>query len=161
MPTIVFIIVYVIIAACQLMSYRKKRDCTHTMNRLIAFYFMWLVSFPAFVGFICHAFFPAWTAAYIGWPESPFQTEIALANLGVSVVAFISFFKSGCFRWAAFIPYFIFYVGAGINHIVKVVQTDNMSPGNGGIVLYTDLIIPTVLLIMMLIARKCKKCCSR
>ncbi|MDN3504831.1 MAG: hypothetical protein P0S95_04570 [Rhabdochlamydiaceae bacterium] len=154
MPDFLFILIFIVIAICYLSRYHKHKDLPRLMNRLVGFYFMWCVGFIALLGFICHMFYPAWTAQFIGWPTSPFQREIALANLAVAVGAFFAFGQNRGYRWGVFIGYFVFYFGAGINHIVDIFQSSDHSTGNAGYVLYLDLIMPVVLLILMLIHQK-------
>jgi len=152
-----FILIFIIIAICYLSTYHKHKDPARLMNKLVGFYFMWCVGFIALLGFICHMFYPAWTAKFIGWPTSPFQREIALANLAVAVGAFCAFGPNRGFRWGVFIGYFVFYIGAGINHIVDIFQNADNATGNAGYVLYLDLIMPVVLLVLLLIHEKCVK----
>lgn len=69
--------------------------------------FRWLVVLPlgvtALYAFTMHAFLREFTATTIGWHHSPFQFEVALANLGFGVIALLSFKASFGFRLATVI----------------------------------------------------------
>src|SRR5690349_8679309 len=50
--------------------------------------------------FVMHAFFPALSAAAIGWTPSPFQFEVAMADLALGILGVVSFRASYGFREA-------------------------------------------------------------
>ncbi|MCF7852058.1 MAG: hypothetical protein K9M07_02325 [Simkaniaceae bacterium] len=157
MLQLIFIAIYIIIAIILTIKHIQNRRPKHFIERLIAHFYLWCVGCIAMLGFISHAFFPDWTAQYIGWKAGGFQTEIAIGNLAISIAGFIAFFKGQEFRWGALVPYFIFFVGAGINHIVQIIVHHNMAPGNAGVVLYTDIILPIYLLLIMICHSRIKE----
>src|SRR3990167_7058815 len=58
-------------------------------------FYRWVALLPlgatSIYAFAMHAFFPDYTASLIGWENSPFQFEVAVANLGFGMVAILSF----------------------------------------------------------------------
>ena len=105
----------------------------------------------AFVG---HAFLSAKVAASIGWTQgSPFQLEVAFANLAIGVLGILCYWIRDNFWTATVISSSIFLLGAAYGHIINMIQYANYAPGNAGSVLYMDIIGP-VILIALLITHK-------
>ena len=104
--------------------------------------------------FIGHAFLSAQVAANIGWaPGSPFQLEVAFANLSIGVLGILCYWIRDNFWTATVISSSIFLFGAAYGHIINILQYANYAPGNAGAVLYMDIIGP-IILIALLIAYK-------
>ncbi len=97
--------------------------------------------------FIMHAFYPASSAAIIGWQTSPFQFEVAVANFSFGVIALISFHASYGFRLANVIGNSCWLMGDAIGHIYQMITFHNFNPGNAGSWFWMDIIIPLVLMI--------------
>lgn len=101
-------------------------------------------------GALGHLVFPAQSAASIGWATSPFQTEVGLANLGMGLAGIIAaFWRDWGFRAAVAVMMAGFLGGAGINHIIQIGKTGNLAAGNAGPILYTDLLTPLLLVILL------------
>lgn len=97
-------------------------------------------------GFLGHVFFPAETAASIGWPESPFQYEIGMANLAIGVTGIVAaVFGRPAFRWALALVALVFLGGDGVGHLMQISATGDMAAGNAGPILYADFLTPAVL----------------
>ena len=103
----------------------------------------------ALYAFVIHAFFPAVAAHSIGWPTSPFQYEIAVANLAIGIIAILSFTSHFSFRLATTIAAIIWLWGDAGNHLYQLIRFHNFAPGNAGSWLMTDLVIPLILIITM------------
>jgi hypothetical protein len=108
----------------------------------------WLLFFSFgvsyFYNFVVHVFFGDMAARFIGWENSPFQAEVGFASLGFSVVGFLTFRGSRDMRLAAIVGPACFLWGAAIGHIVQMVATHNFAPGNSGIILYSDILLPII-----------------
>lgn len=102
-------------------------------------------------GFIMHCFFTKITTSFIGWQSSPFEFEVALANLSFGVVGIIAAFSNYSFRFAVVIFTTIFLWGAAAGHIYQAIKIHNFNPGNTGAILWTDILIPLSLLITFLL----------
>ena len=94
------------------------------------------------VNFVFHVFFGEMAAKFIGWEDSPFQAEVGFASLGVGIAGIIAFRASLPFRVATLIPPWVFALGAGGGHIYQMIAAHNFSPGNVGLVLPSNFLIP-------------------
>jgi uncharacterized protein DUF6790 len=94
--------------------------------------------------FVVHVFFGEMAAHFIGWADSPFQREVGFASLGFAVVGFLAFRGSFDMRVAAVVGPACFLLGAAGGHILEFLKTGNRAPGNVGVVLYTDLLLPLI-----------------
>jgi len=82
-------------------------------------------------GFIAHFFFPDPVAEAVGWPTgSPFQLEIAFANLAVGLLGLVSTGRRDGVREATVIAATTFGVGASIVHFMDIIAAGNLAPGN-------------------------------
>lgn len=122
--------------------------------------FRWMVlfglGFSGIYTFIVHAFFQSISAQNVGWAVSPFQTEVAMANLAFGVLGILSFKASLGFRLATTIGSVIWLWGDAINHIYLMVQSNNYHIGNAGSWMWMDIIIPLLLLVSVLHLRQGK-----
>lgn len=128
---------------------RDARSVTGVIMRYFVFMFVGITGLIAFMG---HVLMPDKIAAYIGWPAgNPFQFEVGMANLAFGVAGLISLGVGGGFRIAAGLCGSVFYLGAGIGHIMQIRRSGNMNPGNAGMPLYVDLIVPAVFILLLVI----------
>lgn len=97
--------------------------------------------------FIMHAFFQDIASAAIGWSPSPFEYEVAMANLAIGVIAILSFNASYNFRLAVVIGATIWLWGDATGHIYQLIKNQNYSIGNVGSWFWMDLYIPLLLII--------------
>lgn len=101
-------------------------------------------------GALGHIVFSDQAARAIGWAPSPFQIEVGAANLGIGLVGVIAaFYANWGFRAAAAIMAAGFLGGAAVVHVVEITATGNLAPGNAGPILYTDVLTPLSLLILL------------
>ena len=113
--------------------------------------YRWMALFAAgltgFFAFIMHVFYSELAAATIGWPTSPFQFEVGIADLGFGLLAFLSFNASYGFRLATVIGVTCWLWGDAAGHIYQMIKNHNYSTGNAGSWFWIDLILPLILLI--------------
>jgi hypothetical protein len=103
---------------------------------------------------IGHSLFANQVASTIGWaPGSPFQQEVAFANLAFGVLGILCIWIRGNFWTATVIGVSIFLLGDAIGHISNILVTGNYATGNAGTVLVLDILVP-LLLIGLLVAYK-------
>lgn len=94
------------------------------------------------------------TAAMIGFTYSPFEWEVAFANIGMAVTALLAVFWRGRYVFGPIIANTIFIYGAAYGHFVQAAK-GNYAPYNGGIFLWAgDIIIPTIILILAILYYK-------
>ena len=150
MFVLVFIIVGLIVAAVHIYRDRQPR----TRKRVAEILLLWFLVVPAGMGgvfaFIGHTVFAAQTAASIGWPAgNPFQTEVAVADLALGVLGILCYWIRGNFWVAAVLSTSIFLLGAAVVHIQQIVVAQNYSPDNAGTILYTDVLLPLILIALL------------
>ena len=81
--------------------------------------------------FFGHFFISDTVAESIGWePGSPFQLEIAFANLAIGILGLIATGRQDSFQEATVIAVTIFSVGVTIVHLMDIIATGNLAPGN-------------------------------
>jgi hypothetical protein len=110
--------------------------------------------FASITSFVMHFFFSDMVASSIGWPTgSPFQKEVAGANLAVGLLGFMGFWRRDF--W---LPYVIaktaFLWIAGVTHVIDLFQNQNMAPGNAGPTLYMDFIWPLIYMLLLWLANR-------
>jgi 4-amino-4-deoxy-L-arabinose transferase-like glycosyltransferase len=82
-------------------------------------------------GFFGHLFLSDLVAESIGWPSgNPFQLEVGFANLALGIMGIIAMSRRDGFREATVIAVTVFGVGATIVHIMDIIGTGNLAPGN-------------------------------
>lgn len=131
---------------------RKNRAEKATIH--LGYLFFFAMGFSGLWGFIYHAFFPQIAAQYIGWASSPFQFEVAMANLGVGVVGLFGLRAQQSYRIAGTLFVVCLFWGAAYGHIVQMIKANNFAPGNAGFIFYNDIIMPLLLIIFLFLARK-------
>jgi hypothetical protein len=114
--------------------------------------YRWMALFPLGVAnvyaFVIHAFYPEVADAAIGWSYSPFEYEVAMADLAFGMLAILSFNASFGFRLATVTGNVIYLMGDAFNHIYLMIVHGNYNPGNAGTWLWLDdLILPLIMLI--------------
>ena len=105
-------------------------------------------------GFFGHLFLSDQVAESIGWLNgSPFQLEMGFANLAVGMLGIIAVSRRDGFREATVIAVAIIGVGATIVHIMDIIQTGNLAPGNT-IQNISNLLKPTLLIGFLVASRR-------
>jgi len=114
------------------------------VEKLLAWHVFFAIGIAYLYNFVCHVFFGRFTAAYIGWADSPFQIEVGTASLGFALVGFLAAFRSFDLRLAAVLGSAVFLLGAAAGHVWQMVTAHNFAPGNAGSIFYTDIAVPLV-----------------
>lgn len=120
--------------------------------------YKWTALFPlgmtAIYAFVMHAFFPVFSAASIGWQNSPFQYEVAMANLAIGVIALLSIRQSYGFKLATVIASACWLWGDATGHLYQIIAFHNFAVGNAGSWFYMDMLIPLLLIICIIRIQK-------
>lgn len=103
-----------------------------------------LTSFLAFFGL---TFMTDYVALFSGWPPCPFEKLLGNVNLAFGVLGILCIWIRGNFWLATILGLSIWLLGDGVIHIIDMVNNHNYAPGNIGVTLYTDIIVPIILLI--------------
>jgi hypothetical protein len=138
----------------------KLRRASARHEVMTATYTLWgeVLFYCVGLGFIYvwyfHAFLQEFTAPLIGWQPSPFEWELAWAELGLAVVALLSLWRGYEMRLAATLVFAIFSFGAAAQHIEQMLALHNYSRGNAGLILwFGDIALPLFLLFLAFGAR--------
>jgi hypothetical protein len=130
------------------------RTINITVEAYFSNYLLWAVGISNLINFVFHVFFGDMAAEFIGWAQSPFQAEVGFASLGVGIAGVLAYQASFPFRFATIIPPICFSLGAAGGHIYQMIVDNNFSPGNVGLVLPADIIIPVVGVILLWLSHK-------
>jgi hypothetical protein len=129
-------------AGISLLNKPKPLRINTVAEAFFSYYLLFAIGISNVVNFVFHVFF-GWTAPiFIGWEDSPFQAEVGFASLGVGISGIIAFRASLPFRFATLIPPTVFSLGAAWGHIYQMITAHNFSPGNVGLVLPSNFLVP-------------------
>ena len=116
---------------------------------LLKWFVFWSIGISYLYNGVFHIFFGELAARFIGWANSPFQVEVGTASLGFGLVGLIAAFRGPELRFAAILGPSVFLWGAAAGHIVQMVTAHNFSPGNAGIIFWTDVTLPILGFLML------------
>lgn len=105
-----------------------------------------LTSLLAFVGL---TFMDKYVADYTEWPHSPFEQQLANVNLAFGILGILSIWLRGYFWAATVIGFSIWIFSDGIHHLYHYFVHRNVSKGNIGVPLITDLVVPPLLMFFL------------
>ncbi|MCA8973165.1 MAG: hypothetical protein KDC98_00515 [Planctomycetes bacterium] len=108
-------------------------------------------------GFFSHYFLGDEIAASIGWPPgSPFQKEVAFANLGIGIAGAVAAGRRDGFREATVLVASVFAFGATIVHVTDIVETGNLAPGNT-VQNVANVLRPGILIWLLVLSRRAER----
>jgi hypothetical protein len=142
--TLTFLVLGLVASLISLLLGTKPRTAAIVTGALFFYFLMFSIGFSFLYNFILRTFFGALAARFVGWADSPFQAEVGFASLGFAAVGFSSGWRSFDLPLAAVVGPAPFLLGAAGGHIYQIAQTGNFAPGNAGIILYTDVLIPVI-----------------
>lgn len=126
------------------------RPAGYFAERLLAYVNLFPLGLMGLWAAIGHIALPAESARAIGWTTSPFQFEVGVANLGIGLAGLIAAFSSSWgFRAAVAVMTASFLGGAAVVHLIEIAETGNLAAGNAGPILYTDILTPLSLLVLL------------
>jgi hypothetical protein len=155
MFTILFITLALLAAAGTILI-KKKKNAVDIIETIILFMLLCNVGLGGLFAFAGHTLMADQVATRIGWPAgSPFQFEVAVANLSLSVLGILSIWFRQNFWLATSIAYAVFLLGAAAGHIREMLVNRNFSDYNTGALIYIgDILIPLALLVLIIIHRR-------
>src|SRR2546423_14415726 len=139
-----FLIIGILAAVISLLKQPKPLRTSIVAEAFFSYYLLFAIGINNLVNFVFHVFVGDIAAEFIGWAQSPFQAEVGFASLGVGIAGVIAFKASLPFRFATLIPPSAFSLGAAGGHIYQMIVAKNFSPGNVGLVLPSNFLIPIV-----------------
>jgi hypothetical protein len=156
-----FLILGLIVALLSLVFSKQPSTSDRIREKIFANYLLFALGISYFYNFVMHVFFGDMSARFIGWQNSPFQAEVGFASLGFAVVAFLA--VRGChgLRVGAVVGPAFFMLGAAAGHIRQIVIAHNFAPGNAGVMLYMDVLVPVIGLALLWMERRKLPPCPR
>jgi hypothetical protein len=130
---------------------RHKRPKTKVLKAeiLLKYFCLFAIGITYIYNAIFHIYFHSLAAHFIGWEDSPFQIEVGTASLGFGVIGLLATKKNFGLRVAAVLGPSIFLLGAAFGHVYQMAVNHNFSPGNAGIIFYSDWMIPFIGFILL------------
>jgi hypothetical protein len=122
------------------------------LDRLLRYAFGFPVGLMGLWGALGHIAFPV-RGAGDRWQTSPFQFEVGVANLGIGCAGLYAAFRSFEARLATNLVLACFLIGAGIGHTRDIITAANFAAGNVGPILFTDLLTPTAIFLLLWFSR--------
>jgi hypothetical protein len=139
-----FLVLGLMCAGLSFYQQRKTATKATAFEALLSFYCLCSIGLNYIYNFVVHVFFAQTAAAFIGWENSPFQYEVGFASLGFGVVGLLAFRRDFGLRLAAVTGPAFFLWGAAGGHLYQMVVNHNFSPGNAGVIFWTDLFLPVL-----------------
>lgn len=113
----------------------------------------WLFVFPlgtmAIWDFVTYGFLPQTVADRFGWAPSPFQMEVAFANLGLGAASLYAAFVKRPARIAVALVAACFLVGSGLSLVNNILDGDDLAAGVAGAILLKHFLTPVVVLLLL------------
>lgn len=135
----------------------NERTKTKILEVILLYQLVFNVGITSFFAFIGFTFYDQYIAEYLNWPACPFEQEMANVNLAFGFLGILCYWYRDLFWWATVIGFSIWIFADGIHHLWHAFVLNNRSPGNTEVPLYTDLLIPIVLVVLLYLYEKSKK----
>ena len=145
----------VVVATCLHLWLGKRPVSARRITEVLLLYLLVIfVGVGGLIGFLGHTFKAREIALKIGWQPSPFQFEVAVANLAFGILGILCIWQRRGFWTATGIGYSIFLLGCAYGHLREMILDGNFAPYNVGPVLWVnDLAVPLVILLLLLVRR--------
>lgn len=147
----------VLAAALAVLLGRRPIDFGAVADQLARYILIFPLGLQALWSFLLHVFVPEEAAALIGWEPSPFQYELGVAYLGIGLASLYAAFQSFQARAAVAVMAACFLGGAAVGHLRDITLGDAIAQGNSGITLYTQILTPILLLVLLLVSPRPKQ----
>ena len=147
--TLTFFVLGLVGAFISIYKHRAVKTKALTADIMLKYFCLFAIGITYIYNAIFHIYFHALAARFIGWADSPFQIEVGAASLGFGVIGLLATMKNFGLRVAAVLGPSIFLLGAALGHVYQMVIKRNFSPGNSGIIFYSDWLIPLIGFILL------------
>jgi len=148
------LIIGLVAAWISLLRKPKPLKINTVAEAFVSYYMLLPIGISNLINFVFHVFFGDTAAKFIGWENSPFQAEVGFASLGIGLAGVIAFKASLPFRFATLIPPAAFSLGAAGGHVYQMIAAHNFAPGNVGLVLPSDILIPVIGFVLLWLSYK-------
>jgi len=142
--TVTFFVLGLLAAGIAMAGGPKPVTGARVAQALADYFILFSIGIGFAYNFVMHVLFGPMAAAFIGWADSPFQSEVGWASLGFALVGFAVFKARPGVQFLAVLGPAAFLWGAAATHAVQMATTGNFAPGNAGTVFYTDILLPAI-----------------
>ena len=142
--TLTLLVLGVLASAVSLLRMPRPLTACALVEVLFSYFVLFSIALSYLYNFVVHVFFGEAAARFIGWADSPFQREVGFASLGFAIIGLLAFRGSFDMRTAAVVGPTCFLLGAAGGHIIEIIRAHNLAPGNAGVILYTDILLPLI-----------------
>jgi hypothetical protein len=142
--SLTFLCIGLVVSAASLLRRPGPLSKATVADKMLSDYILYAVGLMYLYNFVVHTVFAETSAMFIGWANSPFQYEVGYASLGFGVAAIVAHGSNFTARLVAILGPSLFLWGAAVGHIHFILKTKNFSPGNAGVVLWTDIFLPVI-----------------
>jgi hypothetical protein len=145
-------VVGLIVATVTVLTHRGHRGAGFVGGTYLNSFVFWAIGIGQIVNFVMHSVFGDYAAKTIGWAQSPFQLELALASLGMGVMALIVGRKRSPLngKVGIVIATVIFGLGAAAGHVYQMVANHDYAANNTGLLLVSDIAINLIGLVFLI-----------
>lgn len=127
----------------------QERTKARVIELLLLYQIVFSLGVTSLIAFIGLTFMSEYVAQYLQWPACPFEQELANVNLAFFVLGIMSIWYRGYFWLATILGFSIWIIADGFHHVYEYYAYHNASSGNIGFPLYSDFIVPIILLILV------------
>jgi hypothetical protein len=156
-------IIYLAILALGLLGFfihlfvsQEPKTALRIVRLFLLYQLVFSVGLTSLLAFIGLTFMTDFVALYSGWPACPFEKQLGNVNLGYAVLGILCIWKGDEFWLATIIGLSIWLLGDAVGHLADMILNGNYTPGNVGVPLYTDIIVPVALIILYAVYQKLK-----
>ena len=134
-----------------------------TPGRVFEVFLLWwlalAVGVAGVVGAAFHVFDGPAIAEMIGFTrgDGGFQFENAMGDLAIGIAGLLCIWIRGNFWLATIVVTSIQYYGDAVGHVHQWLANGNTEPGNIGIPLYLDVIVPVVATVLYVLMRRARR----
>ena len=126
-----FTILPLLFAGAQIWLDKSTNSRDRRLEVVLIYLFALSVAGSGIGNFFAHFFLSDLVAESIGWPAgSPFQLEVAFANLAMGLMGILAVSRRDGAREATVIAVTVFSLGATVVHLMDIAATGNLAPGN-------------------------------
>lgn len=126
-----FTILPLLFAGVQIWLDKSTNSRDRKLEVVLIYLFALGVAGSGIANFFAHFFLSDIVAESIGWPAgSPFQLEVAFANLAIGLMGILAVSRRDGAREATVIAVTVFSLGATVVHLMDIAATGNLAPGN-------------------------------
>jgi 4-amino-4-deoxy-L-arabinose transferase-like glycosyltransferase len=150
----IFTILPLLLACAVILFDRSTSSRERKLEVLLIHLFALGVAGSGIGNFFAHFFMADMVAESIGWPAgSPFQLEIAFANLAIGILGLVATGRRDGFREATVIAVTVFSLGASVVHFMDIIATGNLAPGNS-LQNVLNILRPALLILILTMLRR-------